>query len=232
MNKFRENIDEIKAHLIKFGGIFVTNRQCGKTQALLELLHEDDYSYLVTFNLNQRNHLANRYCTQYDDGGEDRIIINPTRYQVANGYIDEYFFHRDWYKDFKGAVSTMPFPIVIKKLYSNTNENDMEQVLDEISFAKEISLNFTTKEKYKMNRQDVYKLIDGERAYQDSLIEKAVYENQIHSVAAEILIINEYANRAQKAWTENFGDEAGLDVVRKIAALCVRCMEHHDTKSR
>jgi len=83
-----------------------------------------------------------------------------------------------------------------------------------------------------MERQAVYAVIDKERDHQELLIEKGVYEKVVQPVAAEVLIISEYADKARKAFTENFGDEKALDVVRKIAALCVRTMEHHGVPER
>jgi hypothetical protein len=83
-----------------------------------------------------------------------------------------------------------------------------------------------------MDRQEVYRAIDSERDYQDSLIEGGKFEQSVHSVAAEILMMEDYVARARKAFTDNYGDEAALEVVRKIAGLAVRCMEHHGVKSR
>lgn len=81
-----------------------------------------------------------------------------------------------------------------------------------------------------MERQEVYKLIDGERNYQDNLSELARYRQK--TVAEELVIIERYTRKALDAWTDNPGDEAALDVVRKIAATCIRCMEVHGAPSR
>ncbi len=83
-----------------------------------------------------------------------------------------------------------------------------------------------------MERSEVYKLIDLEREYQDNLAKDGKIEEVIHSVGAEILIISEYADKAKAAWVDTYGDEAGLEVIRKIAAVCVRCMEHHGGRGR
>jgi hypothetical protein len=50
-------------------------------------------------------------------------------------------------------------------------------------------------------------------------------------VAAEILMIQQYAQKAAASWAGE-RDEAGLDQIRKIAAVCVRCMEHHGAPRR
>lgn len=82
-------------------------------------------------------------------------------------------------------------------------------------------------------RSEVYRAIDSERAYQDSVVKnKYGNETEGHPVAAEILMIEEYAVRARKEWTDRKGDEAALNTVRKIAGLCVRCLEHHGAPHR
>lgn len=78
-----------------------------------------------------------------------------------------------------------------------------------------------------MNRSKVYSVIDSERDYQDALIAGGTYEKAIHTVGEEVLMICHYSDLAKEAWTKNYGDVAALNQVRKIAALCVRCMENH-----
>ena len=69
-------------------------------------------------------------------------------------------------------------------------------------------------------------MIDVERAYQDMLPPDRV-DGRIHTVAEEILLVKEYSNRATKAWVDNAGDKQALDVLIKVAAICVRCLENH-----
>jgi hypothetical protein len=82
-----------------------------------------------------------------------------------------------------------------------------------------------------MKRKDVYALIDGERDYQDSLGADRSREAP-HSVGAYLTLLRSYAAKADIAWTDNPGDTAALDVIRKIAAIAVRCMEDHDAPTR
>lgn len=82
-----------------------------------------------------------------------------------------------------------------------------------------------------MNREDVYKLIDGERDYQDSLGANRTDGRQ-HSVGEYLVMLDTYLRRAFDAWTGNPGDSAALDEVRKIAGIAVHCMEDYDTPSR
>jgi len=83
-----------------------------------------------------------------------------------------------------------------------------------------------------MERTEVYKVIDTERDYQDKLAKAGKFKDVVHTPGEEILMISEYADRAKKIWTDNNGDEAGLQVVRKIAGMCVRCMENHGASPR
>lgn len=81
-----------------------------------------------------------------------------------------------------------------------------------------------------MNRNAVYELINGERAYQDSL-----RGNLIPSVEQELLLLEEYCLRARKTYSDTFGDpteEPTRDFIRKIAGIAVRCMEHHGAPPR
>ena len=82
-----------------------------------------------------------------------------------------------------------------------------------------------------MERTEVYKLIDCERDYQDSL-GKARTDGQPRTVGGELILLTEYIDRARKAWTNNPGNEKALEEIRKVAAIAVRRMEHNDTEPR
>ncbi len=79
-----------------------------------------------------------------------------------------------------------------------------------------------------MNRKDVYKLIDGERNYQDGLGGKPL------CVGEEILLAAEYLERARKEWTEDFNspEMGALAMLRKVAGIAVRAMENHGAPVR
>ncbi len=81
-----------------------------------------------------------------------------------------------------------------------------------------------------MKREDVYKLIDGERDYQDSQPPRPEGD-KITPVANWVLYIRQHLGRAadQIYWLD---EEAALQEMRKIAALAVACMEYNDTKAR
>lgn len=76
------------------------------------------------------------------------------------------------------------------------------------------------------NRKFVYNAIDDERDYQDSLWCGK------NDVSGYLTMIREYSRRADVAFTDNKGDHEALHVVRKIAALAVRCMEVHGAYKR
>ncbi len=79
--------------------------------------------------------------------------------------------------------------------------------------------------------QDVMDAIEGERAYQRGLNEN----DADMSIAAELLLLEEYIQRARVIWVGSFGDAretATRDVIRKVAGIAVRCMENHGVVNR
>ncbi len=82
-----------------------------------------------------------------------------------------------------------------------------------------------------MNRADVYKLIDGERDYQDSLWPTPAAVPH-HSVGDYLIMLRYYGRLADAAWTANAGDAPALNVIRKITAIGVHCMEEHGAPVR
>lgn len=78
-------------------------------------------------------------------------------------------------------------------------------------------------------RVDVYAVLDGEREYQESLNARTL------EVGEEIALLAAYAQKALNVWAANFDDPAELAAlceIRKIAAIAVRCMEHHGAIGR
>ena len=86
-----------------------------------------------------------------------------------------------------------------------------------------------------MKREDVYKLIDGEREYQlqrhEIKMAEFPHRDQDHHVADWVLYI-EYCVEEAKNRLYEFDNVNALNNVRKIAALAVACMEYHDTEPR
>jgi hypothetical protein len=77
------------------------------------------------------------------------------------------------------------------------------------------------------SRAEVYRAIDGEREYQETK-----WPDHKHEVAAYLTMLRSYMNKADAAWTDNVGEEAALDVVRKIAGIAVSCMEQNGVVHR
>lgn len=87
-----------------------------------------------------------------------------------------------------------------------------------------------------MKRQDVYSLIDGERNYQDAKWGHTLSGGRPghgeRTVDEFSLYISGYTGDLVD-FASHFGNEAGkLEIIRKIAGLCVACMEQHDTLPR
>lgn len=82
-----------------------------------------------------------------------------------------------------------------------------------------------------MTRNEVYEIIDGERDYQDKLPNTRT-AGVPHTVGDYITILRHYIMKADEAYTTKAGDEAALEVIRKIAGTSVHCMEDHGAPKR
>ena len=83
-------------------------------------------------------------------------------------------------------------------------------------------------------RQEVYEVIDGERLYQDnlSLGPDGRTDWREKSVGDYLTLIREYSRRADESYAGNPGDTPALHMVRKIAGICVQCLEVHGAPPR
>lgn len=80
-------------------------------------------------------------------------------------------------------------------------------------------------------RELVYRAIDREREYQDFLFEQEPRDAIDRTLDEFILYIKQYADEAGALTTH--GDEKdALNFVRKVAGLCVGCMERHGAPRR
>lgn len=87
-----------------------------------------------------------------------------------------------------------------------------------------------------MKREEVYKLIDGEREYQDKKWKEHFgcdrpETDDEHSVADWLGYIRYTAHKADDA-LYFLNKEDALAHIRKIAGLCVACMEYNETSKR
>ena len=82
------------------------------------------------------------------------------------------------------------------------------------------------------NREIVYEIIDGERFYQEQLWGHADEHDAFHSVGDFIVYMDEYMKRVKEKYTVAEGEEAALDMMRKVVALGVACFEIHGVPER
>lgn len=87
-----------------------------------------------------------------------------------------------------------------------------------------------------MTREEVYRLIDGERDYQDNLWGKTLSSNKPgngeRTVDEFALYIAGYAQELTTIASHSADPNSKLAHVRKIAALAVACMEQHGAPAR
>lgn len=79
-----------------------------------------------------------------------------------------------------------------------------------------------------MTREEVYKLIDGERDYQESLWPvNPLQEGEF------ISLLQDYVNQARAIWVrEPKPCQQTMGMIRKIAAIAVNAMEQHGAPAR
>lgn len=79
-----------------------------------------------------------------------------------------------------------------------------------------------------MKRADVYKLIDGERDYQEALWPvNPLTEGEF------ISLLQDYVNQARTVWArEPKPCQATMGIIRKIASIAVNAMEQHGAPAR
>lgn len=83
-----------------------------------------------------------------------------------------------------------------------------------------------------MLRTDVYRLIDRERDYQESLpLHQDKVQQKETPIAAWLIYIEEQIREAKFAIYNLDGDTA-LEHIRKATAVGVACMEHNETLPR
>nr|QBK85195.1 MAG: hypothetical protein LCIVAC01_00040 [Iridovirus LCIVAC01] len=83
-----------------------------------------------------------------------------------------------------------------------------------------------------MDRKQVYENLDTEREYQESLNPGWIHGGK-PAVGLEILLAEDYLHLARLAWRRKYGDpNGGLDELRKVAGILVRCFENHGVPPR
>jgi hypothetical protein len=82
-----------------------------------------------------------------------------------------------------------------------------------------------------VGRARVYAAIDTERDYQDRLPATRT-DGQPRTVGDYLVMLDYYLRQAIDRWTMSPGDAQALDAVRKVAGICVHCMEDHGAPCR
>jgi len=87
-----------------------------------------------------------------------------------------------------------------------------------------------------MKRTEVYKLIDGERDYQDKKWgSESNSRHSNHSIEEWLMYIEDYLNEAKHILTREFYnecDQKSMNIMRKIAAMAVCAIEQHGADAR
>lgn len=83
-----------------------------------------------------------------------------------------------------------------------------------------------------MMREDVYKLIDGERAYQEAMPLHQDKMQQTNTPVAAWIIYMEKQLTGAKNSIYRMSEREALAFIRKCTAVGVACMEHNDTPAR
>jgi hypothetical protein len=78
-----------------------------------------------------------------------------------------------------------------------------------------------------VSRESVYKVIDGEREYQDKK-----WGADIHSVGDWIVFMRTHLAQAEVRFSKEVGTEGTLHELRKVVALGVACMEQNGAYER
>ena len=76
-------------------------------------------------------------------------------------------------------------------------------------------------------RFEVYTAIDGERQYQER-----VWPGHRHTVTEYTLYMQHYLTEAIRALSTQDGEAGGLNILRKVTALGVACMEENGAPPR
>ena len=84
-----------------------------------------------------------------------------------------------------------------------------------------------------LKRVEAFNALSGEREYQESLHEDT--NQQQLSIPGELVLLRVYLRKAEEAYAVTFGDpgeKPTMDVVRKIGAIALRCMENYGSVKR
>ncbi len=86
------------------------------------------------------------------------------------------------------------------------------------------------------SRQEVYEAIDSERDYQERRwTPETTTSGGQHSIEAWVVYLQDYLTECIHQLSRNgrpMANDLALDTIRKLAAMCVACMEQHGAPKR
>lgn len=82
-----------------------------------------------------------------------------------------------------------------------------------------------------MERRQVYKILDGERAYQDEKWGGNLHDRN-HAVESWMTYMDYYLHQAKRRISTEAGVQGGLDELRKVVALGIACFEANGVPKR
>lgn len=93
--------------------------------------------------------------------------------------------------------------------------------------------------KKKESFESVIDKVKTEREFQDVCVTKYFKHHKKHGaidfsrpLAAEILMMQEYLDKARNSWTHGAKDDDALAKIRCVAAMAIRAMEYHGCPDR
>lgn len=122
---------------------------------------------------------------------------------------------KDFEKDIERGITPTLDPII----YPIFNTYKMDSIISK-----------NTTKLNNMTREEIYKIIDAERNYQDT--KWGLQHDANHEVESYILYMEDYLNEARHLLSHANGVEGGLDVLRKVVALGIACFESHGVPER
>jgi hypothetical protein len=79
---------------------------------------------------------------------------------------------------------------------------------------------------------EVIRAINEELVYQSTLQGSGRADAREHGVEGQLVTLSTYVRKAEDAWTQEAGDEAALNELRKIAAIAVRALVQYGCPRR
>lgn len=83
-----------------------------------------------------------------------------------------------------------------------------------------------------MTKSEIWFTINTERTYQNQKWQHDEPNARPIGVAGYVLTFKHYLDEAERGWVKSTGDEEALNSIRKLAAICVACLEHNGAPLR